>query len=112
MALTMLVFASTAKYLTCTRGVANMMTDEQDFNRMRWASRRGLLELDLLLAPFVEACYQTLDEHDKAAFRRLVAEQDQDIINWIMGREPVRDPALTAIVAQIRAHNDAKLGQN
>lgn len=88
------------------------MTDEQDFNRMRWASRRGLLELDLLLAPFVEACYQTLDDSDKEAFRRLVAEQDQDIMNWIMARETVADPSLAAIVAQIRAHNDAKLSRN
>lgn len=87
------------------------MTDEQDFNRMRWASRRGLLELDLLLAPFVEACYLALGERDKADFRRLVAEQDQDIMNWIMGREPVTDSSLEPIVAKIRAHNDAKLRQ-
>jgi len=85
------------------------MTDEQDFNRMRWASRRGLLELDLLLAPFVESAYRSLDERDKADFRRLVAEQDQDIMNWIMAREPVTDPTLEAIVMKIRAHNDAKL---
>lgn len=90
----------------------NMMTDEQDFNRMQWASRRGLLELDLLLAPFVEACYRTLDETDKANFRRLVAEQDQDIMNWIMGRECVPDQSLDTIIQKIRAHNDAKLKQD
>ncbi len=85
------------------------MTDDQDFNRMRWASRRGLLELDLLLAPFVEAQYRDLDDQQKQDFRRLVEEQDQDILNWIMGREPVKDSVLSAIVASIRAHNDAKL---
>jgi len=85
------------------------MTDNQDFNRMRWASRRGLLELDLLLAPFVEACYQDLPAHDKDDFRRLVEEQDQDIMNWIMGRVPISDPSLVSIVSLIRAHNDAKL---
>ena len=36
---------------------------DEDFNRMRWASRRGLLELDLLLGPFVEACYRELDDN-------------------------------------------------
>ena len=85
------------------------MTDDQDFNRMRRASRRGLLELDLLLAPFVEAQYRDLDDQQKQDFRRLVEEQDQDILNWIMGREPVKDSVLLAIVASIRAHNDAKL---
>ena len=76
---------------------------------MRWASRRGLLELDLLLAPFVEACYRDLDETDKASFRRLVAEQDQDLMNWIMGRDTLGDDTLEPIVLKIRAHNAAKL---
>lgn len=87
------------------------MTENEDFNRMRWASRRGLLELDLLLSPFVEQCYQTLDEPDKADFRRLVECEDQDLMNWIMGRESVQDPTLENIVEAIRAHNRAKLGQ-
>ena len=86
-----------------------MMTESEDFNRMRWASRRGLLELDLLLAPFVDACYQDLAEEDKRIFRRLVTSEDQDLMNWIMGREPVDDPELAASVALIRAHNSAKL---
>ena len=85
------------------------MTEDQDFNRMRWASRRGLLELDLLLAPFVEACYRDLDPSAQADFQRLVTHADQDIMNWIMGRDPVEDETLAAIVSRIRAHNDAKL---
>ena len=85
------------------------MTESEDFNRMRWASRRGLLELDLLLAPFVDACYRDLAEEDKRIFRRLVTCEDQDLMNWIMGREPVDDPELASSVALIRAHNRAKL---
>ena len=29
------------------------MDQREEWNRAKWASRRGLLELDLLLAPFV-----------------------------------------------------------
>lgn len=85
------------------------MSEDQDFNQMRWASRRGLLELDLLLAPFVEECYRGLSEADKADFRRLVTCEDQDIMNWLMNRTPVGDDSLTPIVERIRAHNKAKL---
>ena len=83
------------------------MTQDQDFNRMRWASRRGLLELDLLLAPFVEAKYTQLNDALKAQFQQLVTGEDQDIMNWLMGREPVGEPSLVAIVAEIRAYNQA-----
>lgn len=83
------------------------MTQDEDFNRMRWASRRGLLELDLLLAPFVEAKYAQLSDVLKAQFQQLVTGEDQDIMNWLMGREPVSDTALVAIVAEIRAYNQA-----
>ena len=85
------------------------MSEDQDFNQMRWASRRGLLELDLLLAPFVDECYRDLSADDKADFRQLVTCEDQDIMNWIMGRTPVDDDALRGIVERIRAHNQSKL---
>ncbi len=85
------------------------MSTDQDFNQMRWASRRGLLELDLLLAPFVEECYRDLDEADKAEFRRLVTSEDQDLMNWIMGRDEVADKSLEPMVLKIRAHNRSKL---
>lgn len=85
------------------------MTGDEDFNRMRWASRRGLLELDLLLAPFVEERYQGLSESLQRDFRQLVTCEDQDIMNWIMGRDTVSDPALESVVLEIRAHNASKL---
>lgn len=87
------------------------MSEDNDFNRMRWASRRGLLELDLLLAPFVDERYRTLDDSDKADFQRLVTCEDQDLMNWIMGREEVSDEGLIPIVLKIRAHNQSKLKQ-
>ena len=49
-------------------------------NRLRWASRRGMLELDLILAPFVENVYDTLDQDDKLRFEVLLeCEQPADV---------------------------------
>ena len=41
------------------------MVAEQEINRMRWAARRGMLELDLVLEPFVQARYAGLDDTDR-----------------------------------------------
>ena len=86
-----------------------MMTESENFNRMRWASRRGLLELDLLLAPFVEERYRDLPENLKDGFHQLVTCEDQDIMNWIMARDVVKDPGIEPIVLEIRAHKASKL---
>ncbi|MCB1733354.1 MAG: succinate dehydrogenase assembly factor 2, partial [Halieaceae bacterium] len=46
-----------------------MITDEE-LNRMRWAARRGMLELDLVLEPFVVARYAHLDAVDRQRFQQ------------------------------------------
>ena len=47
------------------------MTENLELNRMRWRCRRGLLELDLLLGPFFEAMYLTLDADQQLNFPAL-----------------------------------------
>ena len=78
------------------------MTDA-DHNRMRWASRRGLLELDLFLADFVAYQYPSLTAEFKSLYRELMTSADQDIFEWLMGRaEP--DESLAPIVSAIQAY--------
>ncbi len=80
--------------------VTGMIT-EQEINRMRWASRRGMLELDLVLEPFVAARYATLDERDRQRFDRLVQCEDQELYAWFLGREVPEDAELAEIVTRI-----------
>jgi antitoxin CptB len=77
-----------------------MITDEE-INRMRWASRRGMLELDLVLEPFVAARYGALDECDRRRFQRLMTCEDQDLYAWFLRREQPADEELAAIVRTI-----------
>ena len=76
------------------------MTDN-DHNRMRWASRRGLLELDLFLADFVACEYPSLSPELKNLYRELMSSADQDMFEWLMGRSDP-DELLRPIVAAIR----------
>ena len=78
------------------------MIDKEDINRMRWAARRGMLELDLMLEPFVSERYAQLDETDRHRFQQLMLCEDQDLFAWLMLRGVPDDEELTGIVSQIR----------
>ncbi|WP_337880964.1 succinate dehydrogenase assembly factor 2 [Rheinheimera sp.] len=66
--------------------------------RLRWACRRGMLELDVLLAPFVEQGYDGLTEQQKAEFEQLLACDDPDLFAWFMGHAKSEKPELQALV--------------
>ena len=80
------------------------MTDTADINRMRWASRRGLLELDLFLAQFVDQRYGGLPADMKSMYRELLEAPDQDLLEWLMGRATPEPAYLSAVVDLIRQH--------
>ncbi|MBB3329256.1 antitoxin CptB [Halomonas campaniensis] len=82
-------------------------TEAAQRKRLYWHSRRGMWELDLLLVPFLEQRYDTLDEADQAAFRELIDEEDQDLFVWLMRREWPEAPARRRIVQLIIEHAES-----
>jgi antitoxin CptB len=60
-----------------------------------------MLELDLVLEPFVTARYATLDERDRLRFQQLMTCEDQDLYAWFMRREKPDDKELQAIVSTV-----------
>jgi len=77
------------------------MVLDEEINRMRWAARRGMLELDLVLEPFVQSRFATLDEADRIRFKDLMLSEDQDLFAWFMRREQPQDRELALIVKKI-----------
>jgi antitoxin CptB len=77
------------------------MISNIELNRMRWAARRGMLELDLVLAPFVNSCYPELDEADRHRFQQLMLSEDQDLFSWFIRRDQPADRELASIVEQV-----------
>lgn len=77
------------------------MSDDVEFKRLYWHSRRGMLELDLLLIPFLENVYPDLSSDDREYYRRLIECEDTDIYQWFMQRGRPDDPGLQKIVAMI-----------
>ena len=71
-------------------------------NRLVWASRRGMLELDLILSPFLENVYDSLTEDDQLRFEVLLECEDQTLFMWFMQREQPADPNMQRILQIIR----------
>lgn len=69
--------------------------------RLRWACRRGMLELDILLLPFVDEAYDGISEENKVIFERLLVCQDPELFAWFMGHEKCEDTELNSMVQLI-----------
>lgn len=69
--------------------------------RLYWHSRRGMWELDLMLVPFFENCFDALDDQQQQDYQALLAEEDQDLFLWLMRRGEPANAALGPIIAQI-----------
>lgn len=79
------------------------MTEEQALvhRRLWWHSRRGMLELDVLLVPYTESVYPELNEDDQRIYRRLIDNEDQDLWNWFLEKSVPEDAELAYMVRKI-----------
>jgi antitoxin CptB len=69
-----------------------------DADRIRWQCRRGLLELDLILAKFLDRHLENLSPASLAAFRHLLDYPDNDLLELAMGKTPPPDAETAAII--------------
>ena len=79
-----------------------------DYNRLKWASRRGMLELDLILQPFVEKVYPNLNSELQNDFADLLLCEDQDLFSWLLSREEPKAENLLLMVRMIREYAQKK----
>jgi antitoxin CptB len=78
------------------------MLTEIEYKKLGWHSRRGMLELDLLLLPFVEHHLQGQLHTDQLLYCKLLAEEDQDLFAWLVQRECPPTDDIVRIVSIIR----------
>ena len=73
--------------------------------RLTWRSRRGMLELDLILSRFVAASLSGLSAQQLFAYERLLENTDPDLFNWLMGYQTPILEETREIVTYIRAQD-------
>ncbi len=66
------------------------------------SSHRGMKEMDVLLGGYATDFLQNMTSDELQAFGQLLDENDNDLLNWILEREPVPEdhsnPVLTKII--------------
>ncbi|QNM94993.1 FAD assembly factor SdhE [Chitinimonas koreensis] len=78
------------------------MHTQADKNRLRWRSRRGLLELDLVFQPFLEHEFDSLSPAELDAYQDLLMLPDNDLLDLVDGKTETDDVRLNPLVARLR----------
>jgi len=80
------------------------MSQALDLARLRWACRRGMLELDLIFTPYVESAYQQASPAEQLLFCELLECNDQELFDWLLGKTPPRDPKFQPMIEILLAY--------
>ncbi|MBX5170481.1 succinate dehydrogenase assembly factor 2 [Rhizobium sp. NZLR1b] len=65
---------------------------------------RGIREMDLVFGQFAEAEIATLSEAELDEFETIMAEEDNDLVRWIMGTWPVPERFKTPMFTRLAAY--------
>ncbi len=77
--------------------------DERSIERLKWRSRRGLLELDLVFERFWVGEGAGLTDSEAAVLERLLVLPDNDLLDLVMGKSETPDAALGELVQKLKA---------
>ena len=76
--------------------------DNRQFDRLRWRSRRGMLELDVVLKEFLDKRYASLSSDEQDAFEKLLTTSDQTLLAYVQGNQNPPEKELMQLVSKIR----------
>ena len=74
----------------------------EKISQLYWQCRRGMLELDTVLAGFFPKAYSNLSSGEQQSFEALLRESDELLLEYLMGRTIPTDPLRAKVVEKIR----------
>jgi len=79
------------------------MRDENEarFKRLRWRSRRGMLELDLAFKRFLDAHLAHLNPAELDAYEKLLELPDQTLLQYLQAKQTPPEQDLMKIMSKI-----------
>lgn len=73
-----------------------------ELDRIRWRSRRGLLELDLVLEKFLDRHLEQLDQEQLDSYKDLLFLPDNDLLDFVDGRRDCPEPRMQQLIVMMR----------
>ena len=78
--------------------MSNTNYTEDDLKRLSWQCRRGIKEVEVLLAPFFERHFLALSPQDQQVFVAMLEEPDVEMFEWFTQRAEPQDPDFKRLV--------------
>ena len=75
------------------------------FNKLRWRCRRGMRELDAILARYIDSLEGGLTAIEENTLSRLLDSEDDELWDWLSGKQLCPHSELTQIIDVIRSAN-------
>lgn len=75
---------------------------ETDKRRIRFQTRRGLLELDIMLKRFMASEFEQLNDDELAIFVEILALEDQEFLAIVNQAQPIERLDFEPILQKIR----------
>ncbi|MDO4906514.1 succinate dehydrogenase assembly factor 2 [Neisseria sp.] len=76
--------------------------DEAAKRRIRYQTRRGLLELDIVLGRFMDKEFQSLNDEELAVFVDILELPDQEFLALVNQKEETADVRFLPLLEKIR----------
>lgn len=76
--------------------------DDTAKRRIRWLTRRGLLELDIVLGQFMRTEFDRLTDDELEVFVRMLDLPDPVFLALVNQKEVTSDPAFIPLLEKIR----------
>ncbi|GAO35768.1 hypothetical protein SCT_1159 [Sulfuricella sp. T08] len=73
-------------------------------SRIRWDCRRGMLELDIVLARFMEQNFERLTQQEVEAFKELLAYSDPDLWGLLQSTDTGVDDNVRKVLLLLRQY--------
>lgn len=86
------------------------MSVAEIYKALQWRSRRGMLELDILLEPFTRDVYGLLSKDDQDTYIRLLDSEDPDLLNWFMNGTRPTDVKMSMMIDKVLQSSCNKIG--
>lgn len=73
-----------------------------ELSRLRWLCRRGMKELDVVMAQYLDDCYEVASEVEKESFKQLLDMQDPDLYALLLGQTICPNNDIQSLVVTLR----------
>lgn len=71
-------------------------------HKLRWRCRRGTLELDLMLARYLEQRYQNVNQSKQQTFLRLLELEDNELLRYLLSDCQPLDTEFADLISEIK----------